>query len=374
LRNLPDAYTPGVPFKVELRAEPPSSARAWAVEDRPPVGWTVSLISNDGFFDAATGKVKFGPFTDTTARTLTYQLTPPASATGRREFGGAASIDGVSYPIGGDQTIEQGTTRHPADTNNDFRMVINEVTSYAAAWKLNTNEVNPIPLSYVTRAGYLWKHGETYVFNSNFSPPLCWVPSNSPVAEITLAATATTERSGDDWLLPGVSAEMQINIVPPAGTSAYGVEERLPLGWTVTSISDDGTFEANSRTIRWGIFYDGTARTLKYTVTPPTNVVDIGHMRGFVSFDGNVREIFGNDRIISVDGTKLPKLEKCEREATGVRVRLGGEAGQVGVLQRSSDLVNWEDVTTLFLPDGTGEYLDEAAQDRGQVYYRLQVR
>jgi hypothetical protein len=63
--------------------------------------------------------------------------------------------------------------QHPADTNNDWRLTINEVTAYGAAWKQGRtwqNPPNPIPIDYMTRAGYLWKNGEVYHDNGAAKP------------------------------------------------------------------------------------------------------------------------------------------------------------------------------------------------------------
>jgi len=66
---------------------------------------------------------------------------------------------------------------HPADTNEDWRLSIDEITSYGAAWKRGDTwpvPPNPIPIDYVTNAGMLWKSGETYHYVSGETPPQCW--------------------------------------------------------------------------------------------------------------------------------------------------------------------------------------------------------
>jgi choice-of-anchor C domain-containing protein len=71
---------------------------------------------------------------------------------------------------------------HPADTNCDWRITINEVTAYGAAWKLGNGwptDPNPIDINYVTRAGYLWKQGECYRHDGS-AEPSCWVPTTCP--------------------------------------------------------------------------------------------------------------------------------------------------------------------------------------------------
>ena len=372
-RRLPPAYTPGTSFIVELRAEPPAGARAYAVEDQPPIGWAVSEISHEGRFDSATGKVKFGPFTDTTARTLSYRVTPPAGVTGLKEFTGVGSIDGVNYRIGGDRLIGPGATYHPADTNSDFRITVNELTAYAALWKSGGD----IPLSYVTRAGFIWRNGETYRFDASFEPPRCWIPTQTPPAEPGVAAAATptvTERVGSGETAPGVSTMIQLKIAPPAGTAAFAVEEKVPAGWSVSNVSNEGSFDSANGVIRWGMFLDATARTLSYTLTPPPTVSAIAKLDGRVSFDGAVLEVYGSSGVTSSGDNSLPTLTKCEADASGkVTLQLSGPAGQVGVLQSSSDLVQWQDVATVYLPDGTMQFQDDA-QASTVKYYRLQVR
>jgi len=370
-RKLPPAYTPGTTFGVELRAEPPAGARAYAVEDQPPAGWIVSSISNDGVFDAATGKVKFGPFTDTTARTLSYKVTPPATATGRKEFTGIGSIDGVNYRIGGDRIIEQSPTEHPADTDKNFVINVAELTAYAAAWKRGDD----VPLSYLTRAGFIWKHGEAYKFDGSHEPPFCWVPLQTidDSGVVHVASIVESDRVGSVESKPGVDGNFALRIVPPAGTSAYAVEEKVPLGWGVSNISNDGTFDAATGIIRWGVFFDATARTLSYTLTPPPGVTAVARLGGRVSFDGAIYEISGCEKTTSTDPTTVPTIGKCESDGSKVRLELSGGAGQVGVLQSSTDLVHWQDVTTLFLPDGTVQFDDDASATVVK-YYRLQVR
>jgi hypothetical protein len=93
-------------FLVSVEVTPPAGTLAQAVEDEPPDGWTVGTINSSGVFDAATGKVKWGPFFDASPRTLTYALTPPGSASGRATFTGAASFDGGGDPIAGTATLD----------------------------------------------------------------------------------------------------------------------------------------------------------------------------------------------------------------------------------------------------------------------------
>ena len=58
----------------------------------------------------------------------------------------------------------------------------------------------------------------------------------------------------------------------------------------------------------------------------------------------------------------------------GMNLRISGPPGQICVLEISTDLENWEELATTFLPDGTLDYLDENAEPDAQRYYRVRVR
>jgi hypothetical protein len=73
----------------------------YAVENTVPSGWLVSDISDFGVSDTINNKVKYGPFFDNQARTLTYRITPPGTASGTYLFEGIASFDGMNKTIAG---------------------------------------------------------------------------------------------------------------------------------------------------------------------------------------------------------------------------------------------------------------------------------
>jgi hypothetical protein len=162
---------------VSLDVGPAPEVLVQAIEDLPPAGWAVGTISDGGAWDSSEEKLKWGPYFDPTARVLTYVVTPPADTSGPVAFAGVASFDGAEVPLGGTATLSR-CEQHPADTDGDFRLVIGEVTGYGAAWKNGhtwTVPPLPIPIAHVTRAGYLWRQGETYRRDAG-TCPLCWVP------------------------------------------------------------------------------------------------------------------------------------------------------------------------------------------------------
>ena len=90
--SLATNYFLGVPFTVTITVNPPTNTLAYAVEDRPPLGFVVSNISDDGVFCPITRKVKWGIFLDNTPRSLTYQVTAQTNAIGLATFAGVASL------------------------------------------------------------------------------------------------------------------------------------------------------------------------------------------------------------------------------------------------------------------------------------------
>lgn len=377
-RELPAAYTPGVSFVVELRADPPEGTFAYAVEDRPPTGWRVSEVSDDGAFDIVNGKVKFGPFLDDSARTLKYRLTPPSTATGAFEFTGSSSVNGATYPITGDSRIELARQYHPADTNQDFRIVMSEVTAYAAAWKAGrtwpTGPV-PIPLNYVTRAHHIWQRGETYRFDpAAGAAPACWVPTSGG-AGASLASSGTATRSMFGDMRADAATQVRITATPPTGSSGYAVEERPPYGWTISNISHEGVFDTTNGVIRWGVFPDGLTRTLSYTATPPAAVSSVGVFAGQLSFDGKLLLIGADSRFensVSIDGATPVQLS-CQPASTGLKLNITGPSGQTGVIEASTDFNDWTEVKSIFIPSGSVEFTDDSPATERR-FYRLRVQ
>jgi outer membrane protein assembly factor BamB/sugar lactone lactonase YvrE len=104
-RRLPAGYAPGCAVGVTLEAKPPAPTTIYEVQDHPPVGWSITAIGDGGSLDVANGLVKFGPFLDGQARSLTYAVVPPSDEQAIRQFTGTFSMNGVESAIGGDTEL-----------------------------------------------------------------------------------------------------------------------------------------------------------------------------------------------------------------------------------------------------------------------------
>ncbi|MEO8429154.1 MAG: Ig-like domain-containing protein, partial [Verrucomicrobiota bacterium] len=377
-RELPELYLPGQKLKVQLDAKPRSTTQIYAVEDTVPSGWVAGVISNDGVFDPVKRKVKFGPFFDNKARLLTYEVTPPDNASGTKEFSGIGSADGVNNAIGGDKTIPSAL-RHPADNKPaDNAITIVELTAYASAWRSGTTWPilpNPIPISYVTRAGALWKGGEQYVFDPSAGPaPAWWV--NKPPSRVRTAITdsplpsspdsriGTVVRTPTSTLVPDAPITVTLTVVPSTSVKSYAVEDQPPRGWAVSDISDSGVFDPMTRKVKWGLFLDDRRRTLTYHVVPPGRISAQTAFVGLASFDGMDITIGGEQQPIILSADPAAVLTSIDRSPTGTcRLNFRGEPGRQYRIQASDDLERWVELDRVGSGGGSFQFIDPGAID-----------
>ena len=186
--------------------------------------------------------------------------------------------------------IAVSTTWHPADTNTDGRIGIGEATAYGAAWQRNASwpaGPSPIPMDYVTNAGYLWKSGEIYYFDGTQTPPNCWAAGAVKMRLRAAPATAGCRicRQLADHAAAGAPVTIQVTVTPSTGVACYAVQEIPPAGWRVTGISDGG--QTQGGLVKWGPFFDHTIRALRYTVLPDDRAAGRYTVAGAASFDGH---------------------------------------------------------------------------------------
>jgi hypothetical protein len=313
-RTLPLGYVVESAAPVSITVRPDAGVQTYALEDVPPAGMVVANINEGGVLD--NGKVKWGPFFDNQDRDLSYEITPPAGTEGALGWTGVFSHDGVGEAICGDRLLPEGSV-HPADlgaSGDNWRIEINELTAYTSAWKTGAGwprPPTPILLPYAVNAGYLWKNGEDYHFDPLRDPP--WdvgdvtmsVEFAQGVLDSALTSGYAYSSIAPSTYTPGEPMDVTLAISPPIATQAYAVEETPPEGWTVSDISDDGTFSAQSNQIRWGIFFDDVPRDLTYRITPPAAAVGVQSLFGNAAFD---------DQIVPITGQRTVPPAACSGE------------------------------------------------------------
>jgi uncharacterized repeat protein (TIGR01451 family) len=218
--------------------------------------------------------------------------------------------------------VDADTPNHPADTSNDWRLSIDEITAYGAAWKRGDywqTGPNPIPIDYVTNSGALWKTGELYRYDSTKNRPLCWIGAGSgggPLSSKAASPRSATARNDDSRTGSVVANAMmatrvgqragtiEILITPGAEGQVYAVEETVPAGWNVLAINEGGEYDRERRNVRWGPFLDNASRKLTYTALPTGNSGANGIFTGVVSFDGKSIPIRHNTNVSDL-GVKI---------------------------------------------------------------------
>jgi hypothetical protein len=280
--------------------------------------------------------------------------------------------------------------RHPADISPaDDRLSLKEVTDYILAWKTGgTWPIEPALNSpniedYVTRAGAIWKGGEVYVFDNDpvTTAPLWWT---NPTAEIAhdakdktqIAAAPITkvkiavERSLGSIYKPNQPAPITLSVTPGDNTKAYAVVETPPTGWTVRNLSHEGRWDEANRKIKWGPFFDATARTLTYEAVPGPASNGAADFTGRGSFDGLGQIADGPARMWTEGLNSGPRLVFATPSANGLALEIVGDAGRRYEILISSDLIQWEPWQTVTL-DSQGRAQRSVDPAAGSSFLRL---
>ena len=92
-------------------------------------------------------------------------------------------------------------------------------------------------------------------------------------------ASSAIERSIDGLAIT-------LDVRPASGISVYAVEETLPSGFGAENISQNGSFDAVNRKIKWGPFFDNQSRAFQYQLVPPNGFSGTSSLAGLASFDG----------------------------------------------------------------------------------------
>ena len=384
-RILPPGYLPGARSVVTLQASPPSGVGFYIVEDVPPPGWAVSQIDQDGVYDGGSGTIKFGPFFDDVARTLTYQVTPPAAESGVRVFDGVSLADDAEGVVAGDAALSPGVL-HPADIDPvDSWLTIDEMTAYGAAWKRGAIwplTSDPVPTTYLTRAMALWAGGEHYGLDPAVTnAPRWWInvtnsPARGPIPVGILPGSSSTNGTAQVDLprlfRQGVAFAVTIMVTPGTNVAVYAVEDHPPEGWLVSQVSQGGFYDAWRQKVKWGPFFDSASRTLSYQVTPSVGAGSVVSFYGGASFDGDTSEFVGRRRtFLEGSDAALPRFSGLAWTAdAGAELTFHGVAGEVYGLDLSTNLIDWVPMGYVTNVTSLLKYSDAAATNSPMRFYR----
>ncbi|MSU36457.1 MAG: hypothetical protein EXS36_15440, partial [Pedosphaera sp.] len=322
-------------------------------------------------------------------------------AKGKSSSGEIIASESIQITVfGSDTTVP---VLHPADlAPADSSLTMEEIKPYALAWKSGTKwsiDPNPIPVSYVTRAGALWKGGEKYVRDPSVGPaPLWWVNVQPPPrilvpggggfipgpADSVVEAPQAESAALAQWVIPTANdapVQLVIRVLPAIGVQNYAVEEYLPIGAVIVDITEDGTYDKSNGAIRWGPFFGATPRKLSFAVVGAWPE----KLEGIASFDG---QDFGivhvplpptPERAASIPGGKgqldAPRIAHVIRLQSGaIQLTVIDDTpdSKAGCdVEVSDDFKHWQKIGHLDAGANCGTHLDNDANEYAGRYYRV---
>jgi hypothetical protein len=269
-----------------------------------------------------------------------------------------------------------GQTAFPADNSpTDNAVSINEAVAYLLAWRTGAPwPIGPtnVPLNYAVRAGSLWRGGGGYILDSTIgSAPAWWVNTNGASANLSTAGDGAVCTMPATYT-PGVPFTVTDTITPSSGVGVYAVEDQVPAGWQVINISSNGVFDPVNQKVKWGLFFDQTARVLTYQVVAPLGSTFGGSFAGQASFDGTATISISGQRAIAYI-SPMVALPQTLGFGSGIHLKINGNPGQSVTLQISSDLVNWRAVETVVIDSSGAQDWVEPIGTNQQLFYRAHL-
>ncbi len=270
---------------------PDGSCYILGVEDTLSPGQIPLSISDGGTWDGVNRKVKWTFLEPGQIRDRALQYTVDCAGT---VVIGLANFGSGNHPIEGDTVFTGGANPgilHPADDNGNWRIVLEEIGECVTRWKNGTDDYKtPVVVRGIT----LYLHGEQYAYDSSIAAeakrwvPLGSLPGGGSETPAPLAFALNDPLAGAVRTV--LSNTVTIVVTPESGTRAWGLEEEVPEGVQITSVSHSGTWDVLHRKIKWA-FFDADARALSYSFIGEAGATVT--VAGCSSFDGSENTVGG---------------------------------------------------------------------------------
>ena len=253
-----------------------SNVACFTIEERMPAMIQAANITGDAVWNPTNQTIRWGPYTNTPAVTVTYRVT---GMPGTHQVDGAASVDGawwfipspspvtITPPGGGGGTpsmppqVATPTFSPASGTNVPVDVTISCATPGAVTYytldgslpttssMLYTGVVHLVEACVVRARAFTNGWTASVASVAFYGPPL-------PPLDLQVQRTLNTN----------VPTAPMLTLTATAGTNAscFAFEEWLPLGLTASNVTADGVFSASNRVVRWGPFFGTNAVALSY--------------------------------------------------------------------------------------------------------------
>jgi hypothetical protein len=279
---------------IAISVTPTESILTYAFKETLPFGLTPLHINENGKWHPEIKQIRWGNFRDHTVRSFTYELT---GLNGAYEIiNSIFSADGHIQKITETATVSIQCTS-TQDPNNPWEEET-PLDPVAAPIFLSDSSEVPSTLSITCTT-----QDAAIFFTTDGSRPT--TASQQYTGTITISAPAFIraiamksgmQKSATQEILfytpelESIKAErilvndescapsIVIHVTPAENTLTYAMIESLPAGLTPYNINENGNFNIEKQTIRWGNFRDNSSRSFSYDLTGVNGAYDINQM------------------------------------------------------------------------------------------------
>lgn len=136
----------------------------------------------------------------------------------------------------------------------------------------------------------------------------------------SVCADITVTRDLPETATPGseVTVNLKLDIIS-GETSGIIVMENVPDGWSVSSISNEGSFDSDTEEIKWLIYAEKIeSQTLSYIAVAPSKAGEYKFNGTCTSLEEGVGDITGNEKIsVEVGANESVREVKGDGEGEG---------------------------------------------------------
>lgn len=328
-RRLPAPYTAGQIARVELAVQPAPYVAVHAMEEEIPPGLVVEAVGQGAAWDPQSRRVKWGPFPDAAARTLTYDVRVPAQPRPAYELTGRGVFESTTVPTLGPTSwsaadlppSSQVTSSLAAHFDPLLALPIDLDSSPAPGTRVHALELSlPDGWAFLSAS-----HGAAFDprqrrikwgpfedaaprrLHAEIRPPssptvptlftaVGWfdaleVPATGNL--VTRPFPSAASRTLPARVSPGVPFAVRLDLQPAPGVQLTVVEESVPNEAGVAAITEGGTYDPVQRKIKWGPFAGAVRRTLSYQATLAGSAWADAEFSGMAVFDTAATPITG---------------------------------------------------------------------------------